>query len=907
MKELFEDGKKISWHSLELEKVFKKLKTSQDGLSKDEASKRLKEFGLNTLPSPKVPSIFKIFISQFTNPFIFILIAAALLSLFLHEYNDLFFILAVIFLNAFVGTWQENKAEKSAAALKNLLKINSLVKRDKLETEIEAAELVIGDIVFLESGLKVPADIRLFEVQNLKVNESLLTGESKAVSKNIDVLSEDSSLNKRTNMVFAGSTISSGRAWGVVVETAFRTEVGKIADIISETSKTKPPLIIRMEDFTKKLSFIILFFCFLLAGLAFLKGVPASEIFFLTVALAVSAIPEGLPVCLTVALSIATSRMSKRGVVVRKLTAVEGLGSCTMIASDKTGTLTVNEQTAKLIYLPNNINLNVSGQGYNGEGKIESVDKLDNKESLVLEKLIKTATIANESFLLNKEGKWENHGDSIDVAFLALSYKWGLDVENFKEKTNIIFNIPYESEKRFAGTIVEEKKKNIIFVKGSVNKILDFSNNSSLSNFDKEEYRLVGIDLAKKGFRVLALASGEFKHEIPKDLNSFDEKSITDLEFLGFVCFVDPLRAESKEAIDKCRKAGIGVKMITGDHPQTALYISKQIGIAKDDSDVISGETLGDDKDLTPEFLELVSKTKVFASVTPIQKLRIIDALVKLGHFVAVTGDGVNDAPALRHANIGVAMGSGTDVAKEASTMIVLDDNFSSIVNGVEEGRFAYSNVRKVVYFLISSGMAEIGIFVLAIIFSSFILPGELILPFTAVQLLWLNLVTDGIQNIALAFEKGEPGEMNKKPRSPKEGIFNKLMISQTLIAGLIMGLTTFAVWAYLIVIDGRDILSASNLALMLMVLFQSAHAFNARSESRSIFKIPLKDNLILIFGIIGAQALHIFASYNPFLQKTLGTQPISARDWVLLLIFASLVIIGIEIFKYFRRRFNRE
>ncbi len=907
MKELFEDGKKIAWHSLEIKEVFKKLKTSKNGLSEDEANKRLEGFGLNILPSPKVPSVFKIFISQFTNPFIFILLAAALLSLFLHEYNDLFFILIVILLNAFVGTWQENKAEKSAAALKNLLKINSLVKRDNFETEINAANLVVGDIVFLESGLKVPADIRLFEVQNLKVNESLLTGESEAVNKNLDILNENSSLNKRTNMVFAGSTISSGRAWGVVVETALRTEVGQIADIISSSSKTKPPLIIRMEDFTKKLSFIILFFCFVLAGLAFFKGVPASEIFFLTVALAVSAIPEGLPVCLTVALSVATSRMSKRGVVVRKLTAVEGLGSCTMIASDKTGTLTVNEQTAKLVYLPNNLSLNVSGQGYNGEGQIEGVNNLSEKESIVLEKLIKTATIANEAFLLKKEEKWESHGDSVDVAFLALSYKWGLDIEKYKNETNKIFSIPYESERRFAGTIFENKGKNYISIKGSVNKVLEFSNNSSLTEFSREKFLSTGINLAKKGYRVLALALGEYKNDIPKNLNNFNENDIKNLEFLGFVCFIDPLRAESKEAINKCRQAGIGVKMITGDHPETALYISKEIGIAGSSDDVISGETLGDDKNLTPEFLELVSKTKVFANVTPIQKLRIIDALVKLGYFVAVTGDGVNDAPALRHANIGVAMGSGTDVAKEASTMIVLDDNFSSIVSGVEEGRFAYSNVRKVVYFLISSGMAEIGIFILAIIFSSFILPGQLVLPFTAVQLLWLNLVTDGIQNIALAFEKGEPGEMKKKPRSPKEGIFNKLMISQTLIAGMIMGLTTFAVWTYLIVIDGRDVLSASNIALMLMVLFQSAHAFNARSESRSIFKIPLKNNLILIFGVIGAQALHIFASYNPFFQKTLGTQPISARDWVFLLSFASLVIIGIEIFKYFRRKFNRE
>ncbi|MDA3802286.1 MAG: HAD-IC family P-type ATPase [Patescibacteria group bacterium] len=902
MKELFEDGKKIAWHSLEFEDVFQKLQSSKKGLSKEEATKRLKEFGLNKLPTQKAPSILKIFFSQFTNPFIFILLAAAGFSLFLKAWNDLFFILAVIVLNSIVGTWQENKAEKSAAALKNLLKIQSLVRRDDFEKEVNASNLVVGDVVFLESGLKVPADIRLFEEQNLKVDESLLTGESEAVLKDLKLAKEDTEVNRRTNMVFAGSTITSGRGWGVVVETALRTEVGQIADVIIETSRSKPPLIIRMEDLTKKLSFIILFFCLVLAILALSKGMPTTEIFFLVVALAVSAIPEGLPVCLTVALSVATSRMSKRGVIVRKLTAVEGLGSCTMIASDKTGTLTVNEQTAKLVRLANLKDLKVSGEGYNGEGEIEGINDLNDDEKERLENVIKSSVIANESFLDEKNGKWEHHGDSVDVAFLALGHKWGLNVEKFREGIETLFQIPYESERRYAGEIYREGDKNIIAVKGSVNKMLEFSSHSSLTDFDKDELEKSGIELAKQGFRVLAVASGEFKEDIPSDLKDLDEEKITDLEFLGFVCFVDPLRSESKEAIDKCRKAGIGVKMITGDHPETALYISKEIGIAKDKDDVVSGSVLGDDRSLTPEFLDLVANTKVFANVTPMQKLRIIDGLVKLGHFVAVTGDGVNDAPALRHANIGVAMGSGTDIAKEASTMIVLDDNFSSIVNGVEEGRFAYSNVRKVVYFLISSGMAEIGIFILAIIFSSFILPGELILPFTAVQLLWLNLVTDGIQNIALAFEKGEPGEMKKKPRPPKEGIFNGLMIKQTLLAGLIMGITSFAVWGYLIVVDGRALVDASNIALMLMVLFQSAHAFNARSESRSMFSIPLKNNLILIFGVIGAQALHIFASYNPFFQRTLGTQPISFRDWISLLSFASLVIIGVELFKLIRR-----
>lgn len=902
MKEIYKDEKKIAWQSFDLLEVFKKLKSSKEGLSAKEAEKRLLSFGLNKLPSKEAPSIFKIFIGQFANPFIFILLAAAIFSLFLQEWNDLFFIVAVVLLNSVVGTWQENKAEKSAAALKNILKIKSLIRRDNFEIEIDAQNIVVGDVVFLESGHKVPADIRLFEVQSLKVDESFLTGESKSVNKNLDILKDDAAVNRRTNMVFAGSTVVSGRAWGVVVETSLRTEVGQIADIISESSKAKPPLIIRMEKFTKKLSIIISILCVVLAALSIARGIEVAEVFFLVVALAVSAIPEGLPVSLTVALSVATSRMSKRGVVVRKLTAVEGLGSCTMIASDKTGTLTVNQQTASLVRMANGIDLKVLGQGYNGKGSIANLDKLDDLSKDKLEEMIKCSVIANESFLGEKDGKWEHHGDSVDVAFLSLAYKWGLDLHNFRDSVNTLFEIPYESERRYAGQIYEKDGRNLIAVKGSVNKILNFSSHSGISDFDVKKLEDSGIELAKQGFRVLAVAGGEYKNEIPQDLKNFNEDSISNLEFLGFVCFVDPLRESSKEAISKCHQAGIEVKMITGDHPETALYISKEIGIATNISDVVSGNVLGDEDDLTPEFLELVSKTKVFANVNPMQKLRIVNSLVKIGHFVAVTGDGVNDAPALRHANIGVAMGSGTDVAKETSTMIIVDDNFSSIVSGVEEGRFAYSNVRKVVYFLISSGVAEIGIFILAIGLGSFIFPGELILPFTAVQLLWLNLVTDGIQDIALSFEAGEPGEMKKKPRSPKEGIFNHLMVKQTLLAGLIMGSVTFMTWVYLIVVDGRDILNASNIALMLMVLFQSVHAFNARSETRSLFKIPLKNNLILIFGVLAAQGLHIFACYNPFLQKTLGTQAISLKDWIILLSLSSTVLISIEIFKFIRR-----
>lgn len=895
----------INWHSLEIKEIFKKLNTSNIGLSSQEAIDRQKEFGLNQLPMKKAPSLITIFFHQFLSPLIYILLFAGAVSIFLNHWEDAIFIFIVILLNSVVGAWQENKAEKSAAALQNLLKIKSLVRRDGLEQELSAEELVVGDIVFLETGHKVPADIRLFDSRNLSVDESFLTGESKAVLKNTDILKKDTILNKRTNLVFAGSTIFAGRAWGVVVETGLRTEVGKIADIITGTAKTKPPLIIRMEKFTKKISFIILFLCLILALVALGSGVSPANTFFLVVALAVSAIPEGLPVALTVALSVATTRMSKRKVIVRKLTAVEGLGSCTMIASDKTGTLTVNQQTAKLISLPSGKQLTISGQGYNGHGEIQDYNKLNAEDKLNLEKTIESIVLANEAKLYKKGNTWEQHGDSVDVAFLALAHKAKINPDNLIKETKTLLEIPYESERRYAGKIYHKNKKNYFAVKGSVDKILDFCSYTRIGGknlvLDKNKIRQEGIALASSGYRVLAVARGEYKDEIPKNIDDFNENKVKNLKFLSLICFIDPLRAESREAILKCQQAGIGIKMITGDHPATALFIAKELGMAAADNEVVTGEKMGADKEITPEFLDLVEKTKVFAGVSPLQKLKIINALVKLGHFVVVTGDGVNDAPAMKQANIGVAMGSGTDVAKETSTMIVADDNFSSIVSGIEEGRFAYSNVRKVVYFLISSGAAEIGLFLLALLLMPLVPSDVLIVPLAAAQLLWLNVVTNGIQDVALAFEAGEPGEMNKPPRSPKEGIFNRLMTQQTLVSGTIMAITTFSVWLFLLQ-RGETPQYASNYVLMLMVLFQGIHAFNSRSETTSAFKIPLKRNMILVFGVITAQSLHIAATYIPFMQRTLQLQPVSLKSWVSLLLLSSLILWGMEIFKIIKR-----
>ncbi len=900
--EFLNNNQTTHWHNITVEEIFKKLDVTKNGLNDREIKKRREEFGLNILPSAKPPCLAVIFLRQFLSPLIYILIFAGTVAGLLHEWSDAFFIFIVIFLNAIVGTWQENKAEKTAGALKKMMKISTTVIRNGFETEVDSAELVPGDIIKLLSGHKIPADARLIETKNLTIDQSLLTGESRAVEKQkLDLIDEGAPINAQENMLFAGTTVMTGRASAVVVKTGLNTEIGKIAKVISSSRGEKPPLIIRMENFTQKISLVMLFICLILIVISLGKGMPLMEVFFLAVALAVAVIPEGLPVALTVALSIASFRMSKRNVLVRRLNAVEGLGSCTLIASDKTGTLTVNQQTAKMVWLPEGIIFEIGGQGYNGYGHIKIINSKDcEKECLEdLEQLCISGAINNEAELKKVGNKWHHHGDSMDVAFLALAIKNKLDLEKLKKQYKEILSIPYESENRFSAVLVENKKEKEIFAKGAVEVLLKMSTHVLVKGkkkvIDKEEVLKQVKKMASEGYRVLALVKKEATAEDKDGL--LEKRELKQMTFLGLVGFIDPLRAESKEAVEKCRGAGIEVAMITGDHPLTALTIARELGIASNNSQIITGEQiqkLGPPD--TQEFYNKIATCRVFAEVSPVQKYQIVEALRKSGHFVAVTGDGANDAPALKRANLGVAMGSGTDVAKETASMIVMDDNFSSIVAGVEEGRFAYDNIRKVIYLLISTGCAEIMLFFFAI-FSGFPL------PFFAVQLLWLNLVTEGVQYVALAFEAGEPGVMSRPARSPKEGIFDSLMIQQTLLSGLVIGGVAFMVWVVGLRILNLEENVVRNLVFLLMVLFENVNALNCRSERRSIFKISLTKNKLLIFAVVAAHVLHIFAMYNPFLSKLLKIFPITLKEWFIMLLLSFSVVISSEIFKYIKNR----
>lgn len=886
------------WHALGAEKIISILKTFEKGLTQEERNKRLQFYGKNKLPDVNKISLVQIILHQLISPLIFILVAAAIASVAIGEGKDSIFIFVVIFINSALGTYQEYNAEKSASSLQKLMKIKARVRRDGQETEVPAEDLVPGDVVLLESGMKVPADMRLIEVSGLKIDESFLTGESIAAKKQIALLHEDSGVADRTNMAFAGATVLKGRGLGIIVCTGIYTQVGKISQDVTSSASAKPPLVQRMEKFTRQISVFIIALSIILGVILRMQGMDFNAIFFFVVALAVSAIPEGLPVALTVALSIAAKRMAKRNVIVRKLTSVESLGSCTVIASDKTGTLTVNQQTAKIILLPNGIKYSIEGQGYNGEGDVfnNEGDKIISSENDELLKIARVAIFANEGSLINENNKWRHHGDAMDVALLGMCYKLGINYKQWVAKKTSIGKIPYESERKFSASFFKVDDFVCIGLKGAVETILDFcttmSINGEITEIKKDKLLADAEKLAKSGYRVLAFASGEYKDFIEKEI--YKKEDIPPLTFYGLVGFIDPLRPEAKASVKQCHEAGIMVLMITGDHPETAGTIARELGISDDRTPVVTGQMLAVAE--KPAFEKLVASTTVFARVSPSQKLEIVDVLIRQGAFVAVTGDGVNDAPALKRANIGVAMGSGTDVAKEVGSMIVVDDDFSSIVAGVEEGRFAYDNVRKVIYLLISTGAAEIILF-LASVFAG--LP----LPLLAVQLLWLNLVTNGIQDVALAFEGGEPGAMKRPPRKPSEKIFNPLMIKQTIVSGATMGAIVFGLWYYLINFTQMEDLHARNLVLLLMVCMQNFHAFNARSESISAFKIPLKRNLILAFGVVAAQGLHILSMQLPFMQNILRIEPITVTEWLYILALAIPMIFAMEVFKFFNNK----
>ncbi len=864
------------WYQKNIKEIYKELNSSMEGLNDKEVENRLIKYGKNIIPRGKRESLLKIFFSEFKDPIIILLLVAVISSFIVGETFDAFAILFIILIDAIIGTYEENKANNTMDNLTKLVPLEVSVLRNNKKIKIKSEDLVLGDIVYLESGDKVSADLRIIECQNLMVDESILTGESIQVEKINDIIkTKDLSLSEQSNMLFSGTTIVKGRATAIVVETSINTQIGKIANSINNSKDEKSPLTIRVEKLSKQISILVLIVAIIISILLITKKVPYNEIFLSVVALSVSAMPEGLSLALTMALTIASSKMAKKNVVVKKLNSVEALGSCTVIATDKTGTLTVNEQTAKKILLPDNTEYNISGTGYELTGKIEG-----NKDLKFAKEIALYGTINNEAKIDNNK----MIGDSIDIAFLVLGHKLEVDTKEIK----ILQTIAYESENKYSAVFYEKEGKTYCTIKGSIEKVSNFCNKINLlKKFDQEILNKQNDSLAKEGYRVITIATGE----IPKKDN-YTEKDIKNLTFIGMVGFIDPIRKEVVNAVSECREAGIKVLMITGDHPLTAFSIGKELNIAKEYNFVTTGkETEEYLKKGEREFDEFVKSKRIFSRVTPIQKLEIVNSLKRSGEFVAVTGDGVNDAPALKSANIGIAMGSGTDIAKDVSKMIIIDNNFNSIVNGVKEGRVAYSNIRKIIFFLISCGFSEVIFFTLSILFN---MP----LPLIAIQLLWLNVVTDGIQDLSLSFEKAEKEIMKDKVRNTSENLLDKNLLEEVLISGLIIGLLVFFVWYYLIKIANIEIELARSYVMALMVFIQNIHVFNCRSEKKSCFSVPLNSNILMLGGIIISVILHIIMMEVPILANILKIKPIPYINLIHLFLLSFTILIIMELYK---------
>ncbi len=863
---------------------------SGQGLTDTEAAARLGQYGPNRLPEAHTPGPVEIFLRQFLSPFIYILLIAAVLSFLFRQIPSGIFICAVLLLNALIGTVQEFSAQRAAAALRKMVKGEAHVIRNGEHKNIDAEELVPGDLVSLGSGDKVPADILLLSSDELTIDESMLTGESLAVIKTAGAeVPENASLADRINQCFAGTIITRGRGLGTVSHTGASTQIGQIASDVTAGRAFDAPLLIRIRKFTYQIAGgIILSIIMLILLMLFKGGYGLEEIVMMAIGLAVSTIPEGLPAALTVALAIGMQRMARHNVIIRKLVAVEALGSCTFICSDKTGTLTVNELTIRELQLPDGSVYSVSGEGIAPGGEIIGGDFED------LEKLCMAGLLANESSLNYAGKEWFADGDIVDVAFLVLSKKLGLSLKSIRDEQEEIDAIPYESERAFSASLNRNGDHNTLYVKGSPEKVLAMSSHMLRDNqtcdIDTALIEQQFESMATRGFRVLALACRDTDQD-----NA--ETALGDLIFLGLAGMLDPVRPEAKPAIQRCRGGGIEVAMVTGDHPSTARAIAVELGICQDGDPVINGSQLYEaDRQGQQAFDRLIAPARVFARIDPRQKESIVDSLTRQGHYVAVTGDGVNDAPALRLAHAGVAMGKrGTDVAKETAELIITDDNFASIVDGIEQGRIVYGNIRKVIALLVATGFSALLLFFLTVF-------AGLPMPMIAVQLLWLNLIANGLQDVALAFEPAEGGELDRPARKPDEPIFDRHIIQHVLVIGGVMGVLAFAVFQYLVDI-GVGIDHARNLTLMQMVLFGNIHAFCSRSELRSVFSIRFFSNPFLMLAIPVAQVVHISAMYLPGISDVLVLEPITLREWLILAGISLLLLVCEELHKLYMRR----
>lgn len=873
-----------NFYSQSAEKIISNLEVNIDkGLSEKDIKEKTKKIGKNKLPKHKPPSIFMIFLNQFKGVFTIILFIAAIVSLLLHEYTDAGVILASVALNVAIGFFQENKAQKTIESLRKMVVIKAKVLRNGQDKMIDAHELVPGDVIFLDSGDKVPADARLIESESLQINEMALTGESVPSKKNAKkVLDKDASLGDRNNMVYMGTVVTGGKAKAIIVATGIKTEIGKITKLVVEAKEEETPLQVRMKKLSMNITFIILGCLILIIAYGIFTGRDLAEMFIFGVALAIAAIPEGLIVAVTVVLALGMRKILKQKALVRELLATETLGSTTVICTDKTGTITSGKMVVDKIVIP-----------------LEEFDKkkLGKAKNKGIDNILKTGVLCSDAHYGDTSGqpeKWEVFGDPTEIALVKAAGKNGLIKKDIIRNRKLIAEIPFDSYLKYMAVAFKnlENNKIEIYIKGSAERLISRSNhickeeNCILQEDDKNKILETNEKLSSQAYRVLATAYKELDID-EKDLNLKEEVK-KNLIFSGLVGIRDPIRPEVKDAINLCKKAGIEVKMITGDHKLTAKAIASEVGIEAFDNQIVSGEEFDQ---MTPHQLDLkIPKARIFARVAPKHKLSIIDTLQRKKEVVAMTGDGINDAPALKSADIGIAMGTGTEAAKETSDMILLNDNFKTIERAVEEGRAIFDNIKKVTLYLVSGSFSELLLIGGSLIFG---LP----LPLTAVQILWINLAEDGMPDFALTFEKKEKGIMEAPPRKLKESIFDVEMKTLMLFIAVITNIALLSLFYYLFKSTG-DITYTRTMVFAALGVDSLCYVFSCRSLRKNIWQMNPFSNKLLVVAVLFGFSMISVSLYIPFFQNILETVPLGANDWLILLGIAVFEIFAIEMVK---------
>jgi len=873
------------------------------GLTAEQARKNLEHYGYNQLQEARGRSPLTVFLEQFKSFLIWVLIAAATISGFLGEWGDALAIIGIVILNAILGFIQEYRAEKALAALKKMAAPLARVIRAGQLVQIPAREVVPGDILELEAGDHIAADARIVShTPNFSVHEAALTGESTPVMKtSIELEEEDILLADRANMVYAGTSVSSGKARTIVVSTGMSTEVGQIAQMIQEITIETTPLQRKLEQFGRW----IVYLCFFLVGLIFLlewvRGGQLVQVFLTAVSLAVAAIPEGLPAVVTIALALGVQRMVKRHALIRKLPSVETLGAATVICSDKTGTLTKNEMTVKAVYADGKV-FSVSGAGYEPEGDFYlDGKKINPQEYSGLYKTIVCGTLCNSSNLVRDKDRFLIAGDPTEVALLSLARKAEVDKTVLEEREPLVEEIPFDSERKMMTMLREREGDFIAYIKGAPDVLLkncsfiyELGQERAITAEDVENILQTNDSLASKALRVLGCAYRKFSG-LPDRLEASTLER--ELVFVGLLAMIDPPREEVIEAMTACRRAGVKPVMITGDHKVTAVAIARELGMLDENAVALSGEEL--DRLSPDRFEDQVEKIQVYARVSPEHKLRIVRAWRKKGEVVAMTGDGVNDAPAVKEADIGVAMGiTGTDVTKEVSDMVITDDNFASIVAAVEEGRAIYDNIKKFVHYLLSCNLGEI-----MVMFISSLVGWPV--PLLPIQILWVNLVTDGLPALGLGFDPPDPDIMSRPPRKPDEPIITGNRARLMTVQGLFIALCALLAFSYVLFVEKEGIARARTAGFIVLSISQLFHAFNCRSQMKSLFELGVFSNLKLVYAFLVSLTLQLSVVYVSFFQKIFKTQNLTAYDWALVLVLSSLSFWGMEIVKLLNKRFR--